>query len=209
LIPVPPLPEELPANTVAIVSNVPGGAGRITRAKFQHALAQAAAAAGRRSAPKPGGNGYRKLKLVALREQLDGAWIRGQAAEMGIGLRRRQVARELARLKKGAFKDKAQYNRFLKEARYTRRDVKERVEVQMFATRIQERIAEGVEGEAAVQKAFERFVAEYGERWKGRTVCAPEYVFDRCSNSAKEGQPSSLAARTPASSVRFATSSLR
>jgi hypothetical protein len=182
LIPPPPTPGELPANIVAIVSHVPDRLGRITKAEFQHALAQAAAAIGRRRAPKPGGHGYGTLAETALGELLDTSWIGGQAAEMGIGVTAKGVSRELARLKRRAFKSEAEYRRFLKEARYTRWDVRQRVEVQMLSTRIQERIAVGLRGKSR-QKAFAKFVAEYTRTWKARTVCAPDYVIPRCSNS--------------------------
>jgi hypothetical protein len=175
---------ELPANAIAFVSQVRAGHGvKISRADFHHALIQAAVQKGRRSAPKPGGNGYGKLKKIAIGELLGVVWIQGQAAEMGIGTTRRQVARELARLKKQAFKDLADYHRFLKEAHYTRRDVHERVEIQILSTRIQERIVTGVNGKVAQQKAFARFLAEYSKRWKSRTVCAPGYVIASCSNA--------------------------
>ncbi len=171
---------------VAIVARVPDrGAehgGVVTKKEFQHALAQAAAQRGRRSAPKPGGNGYGKLKNRAIGELLDDSWIRGQAAEMGIGVRPREVARELARLKKLAFEDGAEYRRFLRENHLTRRDVKENVEIQLYAEKIQERVVAGLDSEAAAQKAFANFLDEYGERWRSRTVCAPGYITSRCSN---------------------------
>jgi hypothetical protein len=176
-------PVELPANTVAIVSDVPRTAGTITKAEFHHGLVQAAAQAGRKSTPKPGGNGYGKLKEKTIGELLDMVWIKGQAAEMGVGVTPRKVSRALVRLKNQAFKSKAEYNRFLKEAHYTRRDVRERVEVQLLSTAIQLRVVRGISGEAAVRKAFSDFVDAYEERWRARTVCAPEYTIDRCSNA--------------------------
>jgi hypothetical protein len=186
LIPVPPPPTELPANVIAIVARVPdrgpAQGGVVTRKEFQHTLVQVAVGKGRRSVPKPGGNGYGKLKDRAIGELLDDSWIRGQAAEMGIGLRPRQVSREVAHLKKQAFKNGAEYRRFLREAHFTRRDVRGRVEIQLFVERIQERVAAGVNGKAAAQKAFAKFVSEYGESWRSRTVCAPGYITDRCSN---------------------------
>jgi hypothetical protein len=194
LIPAPPPPTELPANVVAIVARVPdrGGelGGVITRKEFKHGLAQAAAQSGRRVAPQPGGNGYRKLRNIAIAELLDDSWIRGQAAEMGVGLRPRQVSRELARLKRQAFRSGAEYRRFLRAAHYTRRDVRERVEVQLFSEKIQERVAAGLGSEAVVQKAFSKFVREYGERWRARTVCAPGFVTVRCSNGPEAASSS-------------------
>jgi hypothetical protein len=154
-----------------------------TRKEFHRALAQAAAQAGLRSAPKPGHNGYGKLKKTAIGELLDSDWIRGQAAEMGIGVRPRQVARMIAAIKKEAFKnDGAEYRRFLREFHYTRRDVKERVEIQLFVERIQERVLAGSGSKASAQKAFAKFVSEYEVRWKARTVCALGYITVRCSN---------------------------
>ncbi len=186
MIPVPP-PTELPANVVAIVAQVPDlggeGGGVATRKEFHHALVQAAAQSGLRSAPKPGDDGYGRLEKIVIGELLDDSWIRGQAAEMGLGVRPREVARATAKIKREAFKNGAEYRRFLREAHYTRRDVKERVEVQLLAERIQERAIAGAGSRAGAQKAFAKFVSEYEVRWKARTVCAPEYVVDRCSNA--------------------------
>jgi hypothetical protein len=178
----------LPANTVAIVARVPDrggeGGGIATKKEFFHALAQAAAQAGLRSTPEPGHNGYGKLKRNAIKELVEDSWIRGQAAEMGIGVRPGQVARETERLKRRAFENGAQYRQFLREAHFTRRDVKERVELQMLIERIQERVAAGIGNEAGVQKAFSKFLHEYEVRWRARTVCAPDYVIDLCSNGS-------------------------
>ncbi len=165
-----------------MVVDVRGSTEKITKREFQRALAQAAASKGRRPAPKPGHGGYGKLKDTAIGELLDSTWIGGQAAEMGIGVTSRQIKEERRRLIKIAFKGRAEYHRFLVEARYTLRDLRERLEVQMLATRIGERVTAGLAGRSE-QKAFAQFVAEYEKRWRDRTVCAPEYVLDRCSNA--------------------------
>jgi hypothetical protein len=111
LIAPPPPPIEPPGNVVAVVSNVRGADESITKSEFQRTLAQAAAAAGHRSAPKPAGDGYEKLKARALGELLDAVWIQGQAAEMGIGVTRRQVKREFRLIKQEAFESQAEYHR--------------------------------------------------------------------------------------------------
>jgi parvulin-like peptidyl-prolyl isomerase len=177
-----PAAEDLPANMVAVVSDVPVGVGRLTKTEFRRALVQRAAAAGRDSVPQPGGNGYGKLRDAAVAELLDIAWIKGQAAEMGIAVTRRQIATELAQIKKDNFKSEAQYRRFLKQSHFTRRDVDERVELQLLSTRIQERVLRGVRGPRASQKALQEFVDAYMKRWRARTVCAPEYATERCLN---------------------------
>jgi ribosomal protein S24E len=184
---MPPPPTELPANVVAIVARVPDrggeGGGIVTKKEFHHALVQAAAGKGLKVVPEPGHNGYGKLKDTAMGELFDDSWIRGQAAEMGIGVRPRAVARELERLKRIAFASGAEYRRFLRKAHLTRRDVKENIEIQMLSARIQERVVAGIGSEAGKQKAFTKFVSEYEVQWKARTVCAPDYVIDRCSNA--------------------------
>ena len=176
-----PTPEALPGNVVAFVAHVPLSLGRLTKAEFQRALVQAAAQAGRSSAPGAHAKDYPRFADRALGERLGAIWIPGQAKEMGIGVRPREISRELAHLKKEAFKNKAQYHRFLREAHFTNRDVRERIEIQILSEKIQARVVLGL-SEAEAQKAFSRFVKEYDARWRGRTVCAPDYITERCSN---------------------------
>ena len=113
---------------------------------------------------------------------LDERWIQGQAAEMGIHVTRREVAAELAQIKKQNFESAAAYKRFLRTSHFTQADVNERVKLKLLSTAIQEQIGRGVTGRKAQERAFAKFVAEYELRWRLRTVCAPAYVFDRCSN---------------------------
>jgi len=110
----------------------------------------------------------------------------GQAAEWGISVTHKQVSREVALIKQESFKNSAEYRRFLKETRYTRRDVNERVEVQMLSTRLQGLLSKRIDGETSSRseerRAFKEFVDEFIEKWRGRTVCAPDYATSRCSN---------------------------
>lgn len=177
-----PLPENLPGNTVAVVSHVPASLGRITKVELQRRLAEQAATAGLDSIPKPGGKQYEKLWQAALGELLDAVWVRGQASAMGISVTPRQVARERARLIRQAFRSKAEYHEFLTESHFTQRDVNERVEIQLISTAIQRRILRGVVRESETQEIFSEFVEAYGKRWRARTICAPELATDRCSN---------------------------
>jgi SurA-like protein len=186
-----PPPGKIPGHTVVLVSHVGPELGRITKREFQLAMVQAAAQYDRGAVPKPGENGYEGLKNRALGEELDFVWIEGQAAEMGIVVTRRQVSSLLAQIKKQAFKDEAAFREFLRESRYTRRDVRERVRVQILVTRIQRRITRRADTEADQQEAFSEFVVEYERRWRARTVCAQGFVTVRCSN----GPPADAASR--------------
>jgi SurA-like protein len=183
-----PTPEALPADVVVFVAHVPSSLGRLTKAEFQRALVQAAAEVGRSSAPGPHAKDYPRIANRALAERLDAIWIQGQAMEMGIGVRPPEISRELAHLKKEAFKNEAQYRRFLREAHFTDADVRERVEIQILSEKIQLRVIFGL-SEAEAQRVFRRFVKQYATRWQGRTVCAPGYVTVRCSNGPAPAGP--------------------
>ena len=191
--------EELPANTVAVVSHLPVSVGRITKAEFQRALAQGAAMDSRGPTPKPGDEGYEALKDAALEERLDSVWIQGQAAEMGISVTPRQVATELAQIKQQNFKNEAAYRKYLREAHFTQGDVNERVELQLLSTQIQEKILRSAKGksQAGTRKAFQEFIDAYGERWRARTICAPDYLLDRCSNGPEPSAQRLLALGAP------------
>lgn len=198
MIPPPPPPIELPGNVVAVVEHVRGQTARITKPEFRHALVQVAAQARRKAVPGPETAAYDRLKKKALGERLEFAWIQGQAGEMGIGVTRRQVQRVEGFLKREEFEDGAEFRRFLRDAHYTRRDFDERVEQLILTTRIQELVLLGIRGKSAQREALSKFVKEYDERWRARTVCAPAYVISRCSNAPASGPALSLARERPA-----------
>lgn len=179
-----PAPEELVPNTVALVSEVSPRRGTVTKAEFQHQMELAAAQKDASPPPKPGERGYEHLEKIALKSTLEGIWIVGLAAEWDIAVTHRQVKTLLAAIKRESFRSAAEFRQFLRESHYTRRDVYERVEIQLLSAQLQERLKEkiGKVGRKAEQKAFAEFVDEFNERWRSRTVCAPEYAIERCSN---------------------------
>jgi hypothetical protein len=172
----PPAPETLPQNLVAVVSHVPEPLGRITQAEFQRALAQAAAGKGRRIAPRPGARDYEPLAREALGLQLERIWIQGHAAEVGVTATEREVSRLLAKIKRESFKNGAEYRRFVREFHYTRADIRERVKVQLLAAELQHRF------ERKSQREIREFINVFTQRWRARTVCAPDHAIDHCSN---------------------------
>lgn len=168
-----PAANDLPRNTFVVVSHVPVGLGRITKHEFQRALSQAAAQNFRKHPPQPGDNGYRQLQNFAVGTLLDSVWLQGQAAEMGITVTPQQVSREVEKLRRENFKDIADYRRFLKHARFSPRDVNEKVKLQLLSNQIQRRVP---------SSALKQFVNDYEMRWRARTICAPGYAIPRCSN---------------------------
>lgn len=181
-----PAPQGLPSDAVAVVVQPPAETQTITVHDFKRAMAHVTAQAGMKRTPSPGQNGYWKLKVSAMKNLLDKSWVPGQAAEMRIAVTPKQIATELAQIKKQNFKTEAGYKRFLKKFHYTRNDVNELVKLQLLSSAIQQRVVKGIESGKARRRAFTRFVAEYTKRWRSRTVCAPGYIFGRCSNARSE-----------------------
>jgi parvulin-like peptidyl-prolyl isomerase len=131
----------VPSGSVAVVEDVPDGLSPVTEAKFQRALIQAAAQ-GEEPVPKPGDKKYDELTKKALGEVFDSIWIQGQAAEMGIAVTKKEIADELAKLKKQSFKTEQEYKEFLKKAHFSIADVNERVTIQILSAKIQEQVTE-------------------------------------------------------------------
>ena len=177
-----PSPQELPPRVVAVVTGVPTHLETIHKSDFDRAMAQEAAQAHLKRMPAPGERRYKNFKKTAVGNLLDESWIQGQAAEMGIQVTPREVVAEFAQIKKQNFKSDAEYKQFLRASHYTQANANERVRLKLLATGIDEQIARGVRAKKATERAFATFVAEYMQRWRSRTVCAPVYVFDRCSN---------------------------
>jgi parvulin-like peptidyl-prolyl isomerase len=132
----------VPSGAVAIVTHVPSGTGTITEAEFKRALLQQVASGKLKKTPKPGEKKYEELKTAALGELLDSIWIAGEAEEMGLTATNKQIATELAQIKKQNFKTAAAYQEFLKTSHFTQADVDKRVKLQVLSTKIQEVIAQ-------------------------------------------------------------------
>lgn len=158
----------VPSGAVAIVEEVPDDLGTVTEEEFQHALEQAAASAQVKPVPKPGDKKYDELQKTALGEVLDAIWIQGEAAEMGFSVTSQEIAKELEKLKKQAFKTEKQYREFLKEARFTEADVNQRVTLQILSAKIQEAVTE----EAPISSSSE--IEDYYEAAKATQFTTPE-----------------------------------
>ncbi len=148
----------VPSGDVAIVEDAPEGIGTISEKDLEHAIEIAAVKAQIKSVPKPGDEKYEELQETALGELFDVVWIQGLAEEMGISVTSKEVAQELEKLKKQAFKTEKQYEEFLKESHYTAKDVDQLVKVQVLSTKIQEQLKE--ESSAPSSREIEEFYEE-------------------------------------------------
>jgi parvulin-like peptidyl-prolyl isomerase len=130
----------IPSGDIVLVEDAPGESGEISKADFDHALEIAAAAAGQKKVPKPDGAQYDELKETALTSLLESAWLQGQAEEMDISASDEEVAKELKKLKKEEFQSEAQFQEFVKQAKYTPEDIDERVKLQILSNDIREEL---------------------------------------------------------------------
>jgi foldase protein PrsA len=158
----------VPAGAVAIVTHVPDDVGTVSEADFKRAMLQQAAQGKLKAVPKPGEEKYEELKEAALGELLDTIWIQGEAEELDIAVTPKQIATELAQIKKQNFKTEAEYQKFLKTSKFTRADVLARVKLQLLSTQIQEAISK----EAPPPSSSE--VSDYYDTAKATQYTTPE-----------------------------------
>jgi parvulin-like peptidyl-prolyl isomerase len=128
----------VPSGDVAIVKGVPDDVSNVSEAEFKRAVVQQVAAGKLKQTPKPGSKKYEELKAAALGELLDSIWIQGEAEELDLTVTEKQIATELAQIKKTNFPTPAAYAEFLKTSRFTQADVDKRVKLQLLSTKIQE-----------------------------------------------------------------------
>jgi hypothetical protein len=178
-----PMPKDLAPETVARISDVPTRDGIITRSELRHQLVIAEVAEGKRSASDPSAGEHDRLMHKTVDGLIETVWIKGQATEMHIVVTKHRVSREVSRLKQ-SFATTGEYRALRKSAPYTPRDVYASVESQVLSNHILERIAAGARSKAEENDAIEEFVTQFNERWRGRTVCAPRYTADNCSNGS-------------------------
>lgn len=135
----------LPSGAIAYVEGAPGDTGEVTQTEFEHALEQAAAQAGVNKTPKPGEPQYDELEETALNALFEAIWLRGFAEEKGIPApSKKEVNKEFKKLKDESFQSPKEYRDFLKEAKFTRKDVRERVELQILSTNLQTQLTEEI-----------------------------------------------------------------
>ncbi|MEX2107431.1 MAG: SurA N-terminal domain-containing protein [Solirubrobacterales bacterium] len=224
-----PSPSDLPPDTIALVMEVPEGAGRITEGTFYRHLDQAAAKGQLDKVPAPGDPEYRELKETTVGELIQAAWIKGQANEMGISVTAKEVDKKHEKLKEQSFDSEAEYRKTVEELHFTEADVRGLMELELLTEKIQKELREDsprpsdseiedyyeevkadqftkpngdvqpldeVEDQIRAMlkqqgegKAFERFVKDFEDRWRSRTVCAPGFAVEACSNGKRKPQP--------------------
>jgi parvulin-like peptidyl-prolyl isomerase len=134
----------LDSGDIITVHDVPDGKGNITEADYKRAFLQTWKGGGLKTAPKAGDAQYDQVKEAAINDLLDQAWLTGQAAEMGVTATEREVAAELATIKKDQFKTEKAFQDFLKTSGFTTDEVTARVKLQVLSRKIQDKIQKSI-----------------------------------------------------------------
>lgn len=130
----------VPSGDVAKVQDLPDEIAAVSQKEFDHAMARQVAAGKLKKLPAPGSKKYEEMKAAALKELLEGTWIRGEAEERGITVTPKQVEEKLAQIKKESFPSEGAYQQFLKESKFTQEDVNDIIEVQVLSEAIQKQV---------------------------------------------------------------------
>lgn len=153
----------VPSGDVAVVEEVPDGAGNITEASYQVAFRQSWKRAGLNAAPERGDAQYETARDGALNDLLDQAWLTGEAAELGISASDREVENELESIKETQFPNPRAYRDFLEESGFTEEQVLDRVRLQVLSRKIEEEIRTGAPKptDAEIEDSYEASIDQY------------------------------------------------
>jgi parvulin-like peptidyl-prolyl isomerase len=130
----------VPSGDIAKVSNVSSDKGEFTKADYTRSVEQQEAQAGLKKPPKAGSKKAEELHKSSIGELLSGAWIYGEAEELGIKVTQKEIEAELAKIKKESFKTEKAFQEFLKESHFTEETVNSKIELQILSSKIEEKI---------------------------------------------------------------------
>jgi parvulin-like peptidyl-prolyl isomerase len=128
----------VPSDDVAVVEEAPNG--EISTAEFEAALEQAAARQGAKEVPPESDPQYAPLRAAAMSDLLLGRWVRGEASERGITLSDTEISNQLDQIIKQQFGGQKQFQQFLKQAKFTPEQARQRIELQLLSDEIQKRV---------------------------------------------------------------------
>jgi parvulin-like peptidyl-prolyl isomerase len=134
----------VPSGDIAKVSNVSSEKGEFTTADYKRSVQQQEAQGGLKKPPKAGSKKAEELHKTAVGELLNGAWIFGEAEELGIKATPKEVEAELAKIKKESFKTEKAFEEFKKESHFTEADVISKIELTILSKKIEEKIKKEV-----------------------------------------------------------------
>jgi len=121
---------------VAVIEDSPDG--EITKEEFDRALEQTAARQQIDPVPKPGDDQYQQLAEAAMGDLILAAWVRGEGEERGVEVTEAAIDRELDSIKEQQFGSEKQFQKFLKQSKFTEEEARDRVALQIISDQIQQ-----------------------------------------------------------------------
>jgi parvulin-like peptidyl-prolyl isomerase len=144
----------LPQGDVAYVDGVDDGG--ITQDDLDSALEQAAAQGGLPKVPAPKDPQYQALVQQAMQTLILAKWVKGEAADRGITVTQDDIDSELARIKKQSFSSEQEFQKFVKQNKFSPEDVQEQVELTLLRDRLeQEVVAKPTISDDEIKKFYE------------------------------------------------------
>jgi hypothetical protein len=151
-------PPEVPAGDVALVEDVPGDAGHVSKAQFDAAFEQAVAEGGATILPAAGSEAYEEAEKTAMQRLLKAAWVEGQAAEDGIAVDSAPVDAAIAEFKEQQrYEAPAEFQRFLDASHLSPAEFREVARLQLLSGMVQQNATEAVAApsDSAVEDYYE------------------------------------------------------
>jgi parvulin-like peptidyl-prolyl isomerase len=130
----------VPSGDIALVEDVPGDAGNISQEQYDRAFAQTWKRGGLQEAPEPGNQQFQQINEAAINDNLDQAWLTGEAAELGVTATNREIDTEFQTIRQDQFPSEQAFQQFLKDSDFTLAEVRDRVELQVLSRKIEEQI---------------------------------------------------------------------
>jgi parvulin-like peptidyl-prolyl isomerase len=144
----------LPEGDVAVVDGVENGA--ITQEELDAGLEQAAAQGGLPEVPATDDPQYQALLDQAMQSLILSVWVEGEAADRGITVSQEDIDAELERIKEQSFSSEAEFQKFVKQSKFTEEDVQEQVRLTLLRDKLeQEVVAEPTIPDDEIEKFYE------------------------------------------------------
>ena len=134
----------LPDGDVAYVDGVDNG--NITQDDLDAGLAQAAAQGGLKEVPATDDPQYQSLHDQAMQSLILAVWVEGEASDRGITATQEDIDAELKQIKSQSFKSEAEFNKFVKQSKFTEEDVQEQVKLTLLRDKLEQAVVEHADG---------------------------------------------------------------
>jgi hypothetical protein len=132
-------------------------------------------------------DGHRQASATELRTEVLGFlissdWVKGEAADLGIGVSSAEVNKTYDRVRDEQFPKRGEFETFMRSSGQTVADLLWRVELNLLSARIQKHVTAGKHSASAKKHALMQFVKGFKAKWQAQTYCASGYDVTDCGH---------------------------